>query len=70
FRDFTRIASSHPQMWHDICLANRRPLLAMIERFQADLNRISAALEQGDGETVLEIFLRAKRARDNLYHLE
>ncbi|MDX1655850.1 MAG: prephenate dehydrogenase/arogenate dehydrogenase family protein [Candidatus Competibacteraceae bacterium] len=70
FRDFTRIASSHPQMWHDICLANRRPLLAMIERFQVDLNRISAALEQGNGETVLEIFLRAKRARDNLYHLE
>ena len=28
FRDFTRIASSDPEMWRDICVANRDRLVA------------------------------------------
>lgn len=66
FRDFTRIASSDPVMWHDICLANRDALLTMMSRFQDDLSIISDAIKRGDSETLLEIFARAKRARDQL----
>ncbi|ROR32295.1 prephenate dehydrogenase [Inmirania thermothiophila] len=64
FRDFTRIASSDPVMWHDICLANREALLGMLRRFQADLARLADAVEAGDGETLLATFRRAKAARD------
>ncbi len=64
FRDFTRIASSDPQMWHDICLANRDALSVMLERFGDDLARLSAAIRRGDGDYLLQTFLRAKRARD------
>ena len=64
FRDFTRIASSDPQMWHDICMANRIPLLAMLERFEAELDRLRKAIAEGDGEYVKATFIRAKRARD------
>ncbi len=64
FRDFTRIASSDPIMWRDICISNREPLLRMIERYQEDLRIISAAIDHQDGEALLEIFKRAKRARD------
>ncbi len=64
FRDFTRIASSDPIMWRDICISNREPLLTMIERYQEDLRIISAAIDHQDGEALLEIFKRAKRARD------
>jgi len=64
FRDFTRIASSDPVMWRDICLANRGALLDMMGRYKDDLRLIEAAIEQGDGDALLEIFTRAKAARD------
>ncbi len=67
FRDFTRIASSDPRMWHDICVANRKHLLEVTARFSEDLNRLIQAIEASDGDAILEIFGRAKRARDNLY---
>jgi len=65
FRDFTRIASSNPQMWHDICLNNREALLKMIQRFSDELATLSAAIERGDGEALLKTFTRAKAARDS-----
>ncbi len=67
FRDFTRIASSDPTMWHDICAANREQLLEMIALFGADLKRLAEAIRNDDRDAVLAIFQRAKRARDNLY---
>ncbi len=66
FSDFTRIASSDPVMWRDICVANRDALLDMMARFQDDLKIVSDAIERGDGDTLLEIFNRAKQARDRL----
>ena len=64
FRDFTRIASSNPVMWRDICIANREALARMLGRFSGELAELTAAVEGGDGEGLLEIFARAKRARD------
>lgn len=64
FRDFTRIASSDPQMWHDICLNNRDALLTIIERFQNDLADLTQAIEKGDGDKVLNKFENAKAERD------
>ena len=64
FRDFTRIASSDPVMWRDICLANRPALLDMLARYKEDLRLIEDAIEAADGEALLEIFTRAKAARD------
>ncbi|MFZ1536527.1 MAG: prephenate dehydrogenase/arogenate dehydrogenase family protein [Chromatiaceae bacterium] len=64
FRDFTRIASSHPIMWRDICVANRQALGQMLARFQSELAELTADVERGDGEALLEVFERAKAARD------
>ena len=64
FRDFTRIASSDPQMWHDVCLANRDALADALERFSADLERLGDAVRRGDGEFVRSVFVRAKTIRD------
>ena len=67
FRDFSRIASSDPKMWHDICVANREQLLEMIALFSADLACLAEAIRADDRAAVLALFQRAKRARDNLY---
>jgi len=64
FRDFTRIASSDPQMWHDICLANRDALLTMLRRYSGELQQIAEALQHGDGSYLRAVFAQAKQARD------
>ncbi len=64
FRDFTRIASSNPAMWRDICLANQEALGHMLTRFANELHELAAILSSGDAEGLLEIFERAKQARD------
>jgi prephenate dehydrogenase len=64
FRDFTRIASSDPQMWHDICLANREALVQALERFGTDLAQATDAVRSGDGERLRTMFVRAKAIRD------
>jgi len=64
FRDFTRIASSDPVMWRDICLANRESLLAALEAYRDDLDDLTAEVRSGDGEGLLARFRRAKSARD------
>ncbi|HHI76734.1 MAG TPA: prephenate dehydrogenase/arogenate dehydrogenase family protein [Gammaproteobacteria bacterium] len=64
FRDFTRIASSNPTMWRDICIANREALGRVMRRFVAEMDALADSIEQGDGERLLTIFERAKTARD------
>ena len=64
FRDFTRIASSSPEMWQDICLANADALVEVIEKFQMDLSTLTKAIESGDKEIISNIFNRAKIVRD------
>lgn len=63
FRDFTRIAASHPEMWRDICLANRTALLDELDRYQAQLGELRAALDQGDGAALEQVFAVARAAR-------
>ncbi len=64
FRDFTRIASSNPVMWRDICIANQDALGGMLKRFADELHEMAAVLEAGDSEALEQIFARAKAARD------
>ena len=68
FRDFTRIASSDPVMWRDICLANGDAIELLIEHFIEDLRALKGAVHMHDGERLLEIFTSAKQARDR--HIE
>jgi prephenate dehydrogenase len=64
FRDFTRIASSSPEMWRDICMANRKALLAEIERYGRGIERIRKMLERGDAKGLEALFADARDARD------
>lgn len=65
FRDFTRIASSDPVMWRDICLTNKTAIVDMISKLQADLSEFAALMEQQDGDALYERMSRAKQARDS-----
>ena len=68
FRDVTRIASSDPTMWSDICLNNRQPILDMMKRYKDELDMLYNALETADGEKLIEVFKHAKQTRDKFTH--
>lgn len=63
FRDFTRIASSHPEMWRDICVANRDRLLDELDRYLAKLQAVRPLVENGDGAALEKLFAEARAAR-------
>ena len=64
FRDFTRIASSHPEMWRDICVANRRALLPELDAYMAELMRARVLLAAGDAVGLERLFTTARARRD------
>ena len=66
FRDFTRIASSDPLMWRDICLANRDALLERLDRFTDGLAELRRQLEARNGDGLMNLFARAKATRDRM----
>lgn len=64
FRDFTRIASSDPVMWHDIMRANKTAILQSMDLFIDNLSRLRSSIEHEDSDYLLNVFSRAKEARD------
>jgi prephenate dehydrogenase len=68
FRDFTRIASSHPEMWRDICLANRDRLLQELKLYANELGSIRKLIDNSDGAGLEKLFAAAREARDKWIH--
>jgi prephenate dehydrogenase len=66
FLDFTRIASSHPEMWRDICLMNREALLEAVDSFGLTLDKFRAMISAQDGKGLEEHFDQCRRTRANL----
>jgi prephenate dehydrogenase len=64
FRDFTRIAGSHPEMWRDISLANKTALLSELEAYQSELSQLKELLINEDGAGLQALFDRASTARN------
>lgn len=64
FRDFTRIASSSPEMWRDICLANREALLTQIDAYKSALTFLQKDLANNDAHALEEAFTEARNMRE------
>lgn len=62
-RDTVRIAGSSPEMWRDICVANRDALIEILDDYMDELEAARAAIESGDGAALAEMFERARTAR-------
>ena len=63
FLDFTRIASSSPEMWRDICLTNQASLLCQIDAYQDELATLRKMLANNDGVTLEKTFSNAQAVR-------
>ncbi len=65
-RDTTRIAASSPEMWRDICLANRENLLKMVDQYIVELQSFRQLLNDGDGSGLANKIEHAKALREGL----
>ena len=63
FRDFTRIAASSPEMWRDIALANRDALIAELQSYRAQIERIERLIAERDADGLTQLFETARAAR-------
>ncbi len=68
FRDFTRIAASHPAMWRDIFLMNKREVVGMINLFQSTLEDIKEAISNSDGKKLEKEFEKAREIRSRTHN--
>ena len=68
FKDFSRIASSDPVMWRDICLSNSGAILDLLQQYQRDMGLLEQAIKQKDGDYLIKVFERAKVARDTRFN--
>jgi prephenate dehydrogenase len=66
FRDMTRIASSHPAIWPDICLANRDAIVGALDTYLDELQRVRSIVADGDRDGLLDLLAEARAARRNL----
>jgi prephenate dehydrogenase len=66
FRDMTRIASSHPAIWPDICLANRDAIVGTLDDYLDELARVRRIVADGDRDALLALLADARAARRNL----
>lgn len=64
FYDFTRIASSDPTMWADICIANKKEIINSIDGFINCLNDLKQQIAEQDRDAIHALFERAKQLRD------
>ncbi|NKF22689.1 prephenate dehydrogenase [Solimonas marina] len=64
FRDFTRIASSSPQMWHDVVRANADAVGGLLDRQIEELQRIRQLMRDARWDEIRELFARSRAARE------
>ena len=69
FRDFSRIAASDPQMWHDIFFANKKAILNAVDGFEAQLAIIRKLIEEEDSQTLMGLLGHAQAARQHFNHM-
>lgn len=66
FYDFTRTASSDPEMWRDISLMNAERLLQHIKQYQHQLSNVAEMIQNQDGEALEALYASAKKARSRV----
>ena len=64
FRDFTRIASSDPVMWRDICVENSDAIIKIMDMYIKDLEALKQLIADADLDSIETLFTRAKTIRD------
>jgi prephenate dehydrogenase len=64
FRDFIRVAGSSPRMWRDICLENKKQIIAMIDLYLGQLEKIKAMIEDDRSHELEKFFEDCRKVKE------
>jgi prephenate dehydrogenase len=70
FYDMTRIAGSSPDLWVDICMANRSAITELITQYQSELETLAELLAEDDAEGLRVKLENARITRQDLPRLK
>ena len=65
FKDITRIASSSPVMWQQICLTNRENISVLLKQYINCLTEISTKIDEGAADALYDFFDTARCYRES-----
>lgn len=65
FKDITRIASSSPEMWEQICMTNRQNLADMLRRYIVSLSETLDQIESANGQAIYQLFDSSRAYRNS-----
>ncbi|HAQ51332.1 MAG TPA: prephenate dehydrogenase/arogenate dehydrogenase family protein [Lachnospiraceae bacterium] len=66
FKDITRIASSSPTMWQNICLTNKDKILKLLDSYLLEIDKFKKSINKGNADEIKELFAEAKEYRDSI----
>ena len=66
FKDITRIASSSPEMWEQICMTNSEPIADMLERYIDSLQDILSEIKGHQGNAIYKLFEKSRDYRNTI----
>lgn len=66
FKDITRIASSSPEMWEQICMTNRQNLADILRAYIDCLKKTLGQLEQADNQALYDLFETSRAYRNSI----
>ena len=66
FRDITRIASSSPVMWEQICLENQKNISTVLDEFIRMLIQIRCSIDNKEADNIFDMFASSKDYRDSI----
>lgn len=69
FKDITRIASSSPEMWEQICVTNSENILKVLDDYIDSLNKIRTSLVEKDGAAINRLFKESGEYRESFSDL-
>lgn len=65
FKDITRIASSSPEMWEQICISNHENISTVMDTFIRLLEASRTEMEAGNGSAIYRVFERSRDYRNS-----
>lgn len=66
FRDITRIASSSPVMWQQICLENTKNISTVLDEYIRMLIQIRCSVDNKDADQLYQLFAASRDYRDSI----